>query len=120
MTQTNDPPQISSLELIPDYQEVIAENAGGIETAETFNDLPTIDPPQIGYVEIPSSYYVSKDDIGAFDLSKTSFDNVTLSTQSSNPRGMAFSTDGTAMFEVGNSLFHQYSVSTSSEWVLMI
>ena len=50
---------------------------------------------------------------GAFDLSNYTFDNVTLSTQDSDPTGMAFNNDGTAMFEVGESSdqFYQYSLS---------
>jgi len=107
-------------------------SAGGIETAATFADLPTPSPPQIGYVETEGQYYVSKDNIGAFDLSTASFDNyqyslsspfdlstasfdnVTLSTQDGVPLGMALSNDGTAMFEVGfnSKLLYQYSLSS--------
>jgi hypothetical protein len=35
MTFTNDPPAIESLELIPDYKEVISQEAGGVSP----NDL---------------------------------------------------------------------------------
>jgi hypothetical protein len=51
----------------------------------------------------------------AFDLSTTSYDSVSFnaSSQSTNPYGLAFNSDGTKMYLGGGSVFYQYSLSTA-------
>ena len=51
----------------------------------------------------------------AFDLSTTSYDSVSFNaaSQSTNPYGLAFNSDGTKMYLGGGSVFYQYSLSTA-------
>lgn len=51
----------------------------------------------------------------AFDLSTTSYDSVSFnaSSQSTNPYGLAFNSDGTKMYLGGGTVFYQYSLSTA-------
>jgi len=86
-------------------------SVGGIETAATFGDLPSINPPQIAYVENSGSYYVGKDPINLFDLDSANFIK-TVSADTGSPSGMAFDNTGTKFYEGGDDEVVQYSLST--------
>lgn len=51
----------------------------------------------------------------AFDLSTTSYDSVSFNaaSQSTNPKGLTFNSDGTKMYLGGGTVFYQYSLSTA-------
>jgi len=116
MTQTNDPPLISSLELIPDYQAVIAQEAGGIESVQTFGDLPTVDPPQLAFVIDEGNYYVSQPNPDVFDISKATVET-TIGASEGKSRGFEISNDGTKYFEIGanGDNIYQNNLSTPFE-----
>ena len=93
-----------------------SENAvsGGVEEVSTFGNLPAIDPPQLAFVTDESEYYHSEPQTGTpFDIASATFAK-SLNTQDSNPLGMAFSADGSRLYEVGNggTKIYQSSLST--------
>jgi len=93
-------------------------NEFGVAEVATFSDLPTVGPPQLAFVTDESEYYHSEPISGTpFDIASATFSK-SINTQDSGPTGMAFSADGSRLYEVGSGgdKIYQSQVSTGG-WI---
>jgi hypothetical protein len=93
--------------------------ATGIETlidVQTEADLPPVDPPQIAFIQDKNEYQrsVNKD---VFSLSEASVEQ-SISTEDASSQGVAFSDDGSKLFEVGASSGNIFESTLSSPFDL--
>ena len=72
----------------------------------------------VGMGESIKLYVLVKPKPYPWDLSKVFYTGVTLSTQDSNPTGLAWSSDGTKLYEVGNNYDRIYEYTCSNAWDL--